>query len=954
MRLLFERLLKPLPVGLLHLVFLTLLVLQLSIPALVLPQQQTSPIHSAKRILVLYTYGDGQPAYRKASDAFWPVITGGGVSPDDIFSEYLDLNRNNSAEYRQRLANLLRYKYAMREIWLIVTVHNGALEFLLEECKGLFPDAPVLSYLTFRPELIEAKNTGRRILLRPQNQDMGGTLEIALKMFPQTRKVVFVTGTATADWRFQHEARRIFEPWRDKMEFEYTSDRSLEEILQLVASLPPRSIVIYSNVFSDKTGRTFAPLEVGKMVAKAANAPVFCLWDTIMGSGPIGGSLLSFEAEGAYAGNKALEILNGKILLTKAVTTLPSAKTFMFDWRQLRRWGVNESILPKGSIVVNRPRTIWGEYRGFVIGGVAVFLVQTLLVIGLLVQRNLRRKAESSVKELNLELEHRVEERTLQLRAINEALENEITERKRLEEELRRSRDELEVKVQERTTELAKANKELQEEMAKGEKTEEQLRQAQKLESIGTLTGGIAHDFNNILGAIVLNSEMALSDLPKESVVRSNLELILNSGIRGKDLVRQMLLFSRKSEKRQEIVTLSRIIKETFQLLKSAIPATIQMKLLLETESDAVYGDPSQIQQVIMNLCTNAAYAMRGTTGSIHISLQGITFGSMDLPQADIQPGEYLVLSVKDTGSGMDEEVRKRIFEPFFTTKPVGEGTGLGLSVAYGIVKNHKGNITVYSEPGKGSIFRVYLPKADTGVSVQTETLRPIPKGNERILLVDDEETMINSVRKMLENLGYKVTARMDSREALKLFSANPSQFDLVITDQTMPFMTGEDLGKEIMRLRPDIPVILCTGYSDLISSKKATAMGFRGFIMKPFTVREGAESVRRVLDQNRIEKPLGTQFVSEPSISSAVKADDTRVKAALTPADLSILNADWLKEFFQTMKKGRSKQLLNLIEQIRPEHADLARGLAELVRIHQYEKLIPLTREALKENANG
>ena len=226
MRLLFERLLKPLPVGLLHLVFLTLLVLQLSIPALVLPQQQTSPIHSAKRILVLYTYGDGQPAYRKASDAFWPVITGGGVSPDDIFSEYLDLNRNNSAEYRQRLANLLRYKYAMREIWLIVTVHNGALEFLLEECKGLFPDAPVLSYLTFRPELIEAKNTGRRILLRPQNQDMGGTLEIALKMFPQTRKVVFVTGTATADWRFQHEARRIFEPWRDKMEFEYTSDRS--------------------------------------------------------------------------------------------------------------------------------------------------------------------------------------------------------------------------------------------------------------------------------------------------------------------------------------------------------------------------------------------------------------------------------------------------------------------------------------------------------------------------------------------------------------------------------------------------------------------------------------------------------------------------------------------------------------------------------------------------------
>ena len=430
---------------------------------------------------------------------------------------------------------------------------------------------------------------------------------------------------------------------------------------------------------------------------------------------------------------------------------------------------------------------------------------------------------------------------------------------------------------------------------------------------------------------------------PGNLVSAHNLELILKSGLRGKDLVKQMLLFSRKSEKKQEIITLTPLIKETFKLLRSSIPTTIQMKLLLETESDAVSADPSQIQQVIMNLCTNAAYAMRGTTGSIDISLQGITFGSTDLPEADMQPGDYLVLSVKDTGSGMDEEVRKRIFEPFFTTKPVGEGTGLGLSVVYGIVKNHKGGITVYSEPGKGSIFKVYLPKVDTGASVAPETPKPIPRGNERILVVDDEEIIVNSVQNMLQHLGYKVTALMDSQEALKLFSEKPSEFDLVITDQTMPFMTGEDLGKELMRIRPDIPVILCTGYSDLISSEKATAMGFRGFIMKPFTVREGAELVRRVLDQ-KDPSNLGI---------SKVKSDNTQDKAALSPSDLSVLPADWLKEFFQTMEKGRSTQLLNLIDQIRPEHADLARALAEMVRIHQYEKLIPLTREALKEDAN-
>ena len=200
----------------------------------------------------------------------------------------------------------------------------------------------------------------------------------------------------------------------------------------------------------------------------------------------------------------------------------------------------------------------------------------------------------------------------------------------------------------------------------------------------------------------------------------------------------------------------------------------------------------------------------------------------------------------------MDEEVRKRIFEPFFTTKPAGEGTGLGLSVVYGIVKNHKGGITVYSEPGKGSIFKIYLPRVDTGVAAAPETPKPILRGNERILVVDDEEIIVNSVRNMLQHLGYEVTALMDSQEALRLFSANPSQFDLVITDQTMPVMTGEDLGKELMRIRPGIPVILCTGYSDLISSEDAKALGFQGFIMKPFTVREGAELVRRVLDQKR------------------------------------------------------------------------------------------------------
>ena len=392
------RLLKLLPVGALRVVLLMLLNWQIGLPTHAEAQPQVPPLDSARKILVLYTYGDGLPAYRKANAAFWPIITAGGVNSEDIFSEYLDLERNRGAEYRRRMADLLRYKYARKDFGLIVTFHEGALNFLLNEGKGLFPDVCVLSYSIVRPELIEANNPGRRIILKPQGLDMGGTLEIAMKMFPETRKVIFVVGTADEDRRIAHEAERVFGPWRDRLEFQFTGDRSLEEMLQLVGSLPPRSIVIYCNVFSDKTGRTFIPLEVGKMVVKAANAPVFCLWDTLLGSGPIGGSLLSFEAEGAYAANVALDILNGKILLTKPVTILPTSKVFMFDWRQLKRWDVSEAALQKGSIVVNRESTFW-DFKYYIVGTLALGALQWVLIAGLLAQRRRRAKADEALKE---------------------------------------------------------------------------------------------------------------------------------------------------------------------------------------------------------------------------------------------------------------------------------------------------------------------------------------------------------------------------------------------------------------------------------------------------------------------------------------------------------------------------------------------------------------------------
>jgi len=437
-----------------------------------------------------------------------------------------------------------------------------------------------------------------------------------------------------------------------------------------------------------------------------------------------------------------------------------------------------------------------------------------------------------------------------------------LKRQKRAEGEVLRSRDELGIRVRERTAELAEANEALQKEMAERKKAEDTLRQAHKLEAIGTLAGGIAHDFNNILSVIVTNAEVALFDTDGDRAGRRNLEAVVKAGLRGRDLVRQILAFSRKSENEYKLFPLMPVLRDTFRMLRASIPTTIDMELRVEAESDMVFSDQSQMQQVVMNLCTNAAHAMREKMGTLRIVLRNAVFATADsAPDFDMAPGAYIVLSVSDTGCGMVDDVRRRVFEPFFTTKPAGEGTGLGLSVVYGIVKSHGGGVTVASEPGTGSVFSVYLPQAETVIPAHAETPDLPAEGNERILIVDDDPILAESVSEMLRRFGYEVTVISRSTEALTLFAEAPSVYDLVILDQTMPLMTGDKLAREMLTLRADLPVILCTGFSEAVSAETARAMGIQGFLMKPFTMREGAAVVRRLLDRKRAAPPRGTGF---------------------------------------------------------------------------------------------
>jgi CheY-like chemotaxis protein len=369
------------------------------------------------------------------------------------------------------------------------------------------------------------------------------------------------------------------------------------------------------------------------------------------------------------------------------------------------------------------------------------------------------------------------------------------------------------------------------------------------MEAIGTLAGGIAHDFNNILSAVIGYTEIALADVPEDTSQHRNLQEVLKAGSRARDLVKQILTFSRQTEQELKPVKINQIIRESLKLLRASLPATVKISHDIQSDS-AVLADPTQIHQVIMNLFTNAAHAMRSTGGQLKIDLSDVVLDESFIEQHPyLSPGVYLKLRVIDTGHGMEKAILDRIFDPFFTTKERGEGTGMGLAVVLGIVKSHGGTITVESELEKGATFNVFLPVILQEVDHDIQTKGPIQTGTERILFIDDEKSLVDLGQQILERLGYKVTIRTSSLEALELFMEQPDKFDLVVTDMTMPNMTGDELAAKLMSIRADIPVILCTGYSERISRERAQELGIKEFILKPIVMRELAKTVRSVLD---------------------------------------------------------------------------------------------------------
>ncbi|MFC1885551.1 PAS domain S-box protein [Thermodesulfobacteriota bacterium] len=382
------------------------------------------------------------------------------------------------------------------------------------------------------------------------------------------------------------------------------------------------------------------------------------------------------------------------------------------------------------------------------------------------------------------------------------------------------------------------------------ERLEAQLLQVQKMEAIGTLAGGIAHDFNNILSGIIGYTQLAQMELSGgRDAIAHELSGILEAGIRAKDLVKQILAFSRHGDQEFKPVKPNHTVKEALKLLRASLPAMIEIRQNIKSNA-IIWGEPTQLHQIMMNLCTNAFHAMRENGGVLGVELEDVTLNAADTTDAiQLQPGRYVRLVVSDTGHGMDTHILQRLFDPYFTTKKATEGTGLGLSVVHGIINSHGGAIDVKSSPGKGSTFTVVMPAIEKDEKKERMEKPRLLAGNERVLFVDDETIFCDMVERLLTNLGYKVVVRQNSLEALADFQAGPDDFDIVITDQTMPKLTGIQLASELIKLRPDIPIVLCTGFSEQVNEDTAADFGVSEFLLKPFNLGKLVEIIRKLLD---------------------------------------------------------------------------------------------------------
>ncbi len=986
----------------------------------------------------------------------------------ELIIEHLDTKRHFEKSYFRQLKELYRQKYRSTGIDIIITSDDNALDFILSIRKELFPDIPLIfcGIDHIKPERI----AGHEPLYGIEEADStASTIDLILSIHPDIEFITFIADETSTGKLMIDRTRKLERTFQKNVHFNYIIGVSVEELQLTIKDIPENTVIFYLSFIRDKNGKVFSIEDSMKLIAENANAPVYCSWGFQPVTGVLGGNILS----GYKQGEISAEVVR-KLLANDSVESIPAIQqaplVYMFDYKAMARFNIDETRIPQDSIVHNKPVSFYKDHKRIILSILLSGFCLLLFIMLLFLNIQRRKKAETELQLAHDNLEQKIKKRTGELTKSNELLKEEIYDRKRVEREaliLRTAVDQVPVGIAladenlniyfcnpeglglrggdtENLVEISKdafdnwqvfmsngepyeidnlplvraVNKGLtireefivrhqdgsdhicdavaspihedkkiiggmivfpditerkQSENAlreseekyrsmmeamvdatyicssdfrieymnpamitrigrdatgescykvlhglnekcswcihekimggediqyekvspKDDKTycissspifhtdgsvskltiyrdvteiqnmEAQLKKVQRMEAIGTLAGGIAHDFNNILFPVIGYTEMMLDNASEGSDLQHHLNEVLTGSMRARDLVQQILAFSQQAEKELKPIKTQIIIREVLKLMKASFPSTIIIDQCIDKNCGMVLADPTSFHQIAMNLVTNAFHAMEEDGGTLTIGLSEINITAEDLKDFDLRPGRFVRFSVSDTGHGIENDILDRIFEPYFTTKNEGKGTGLGLSVVHGIVKSYKGDISVHSEPDKGTIFNIYLPLFDSIRENAKPIMSPLPVqgGDEHILLVDDEEPILKMEKQMLEHLGYQVTARTSSVEALEAFRSSSDRYDLVITDMTMPNITGEKLAFELKNIRKEIPVILCTGFSEKISKENADALGIDGFLMKPTIKSVLAKTIRNILDTKSLERTKHKRF---------------------------------------------------------------------------------------------